>query len=411
MNVLHVIPSFAARYGGPIVAAQGLTRELARRGHDVTLATTNVDGPGELDVPLGSPVRMDGVGVWYFPVQRPRWYHFSAPMGRALRDLVRRSDVVHIHSVFLWPTTVAAFWCRKFGVPYVVHVAGSLDPVSLAKRYEGRRASAASRAKKWLYLKTIARHDLGGAAALHLTSEVEVESARTLRFQGGRLIPLGADAPPPSGVDDRAVVEDKYPSLRGRKIVLFLGRLHRIKGLDVLADAAGTLIEGRDDFSLVIAGGGAPEYEAEVRAIHDRRGLSERTVFTGMVLGDDKWRLLRAADVFVLPSHHESSPVAVMEATAAGTPVVISDQVGIHREISEAGAGLVTTLDPADVAAAIGRLLDDPDAAERMGRAGEALAAKRFSWERVASDVEALYEEVVGQQSGHEKSRARPAAE
>ena len=128
MRILHVIPSFAPRYGGPIVAAVGLTRELARRGHDVTVATTNVDGPGELDVPLSRPVPMDGVDVWYFPIQRPRWYHFSAPMGRALRELVRRSDVVHIHSVFLWPTTVAAFWCRRLGVP-IRGTTGSLDPV------------------------------------------------------------------------------------------------------------------------------------------------------------------------------------------------------------------------------------------------------------------------------------------
>ena len=412
MRILHVIPSFAPawRYGGPIFAAVSLTRELARRGHDVTVATTNVDGPGELDVPLNRPVPMDGVDVWYFPIQRPRWYHFSAPMGRALSRLVRESDVVHIHSIFLWPTTVAAFWCRRLGVPYLVHVPGSLDPVSLAKRYEGLRASAASRTKKWIYLKTLGRRDLGGAAALHLTSEVELESARRLRFSNGRLIPLGADPPPPPGVNDRASVQRQYPSLQGRKIILFLARLHRIKGLDVLAEAAKSLAESRDDFSLVVAGSGAPGYEAEVRELVDRCGLSERTVFTGMVVGEDKWQLLRAADVFVLPSRHESFGVAVVEAMASGTPVVVSDQVGIHREIDEAGAGLVTTLDPADVAGAIGRLLDDPDAAERMGRAGEALAARRYSWERVATDVEALYEEVVGQ-ARRETSPSRTAAE
>ena len=410
MNVLHVIPSFAPRYGGPIFAAVSLTRELARRGHDVTVATTNVDGPGELDVPVSRPVPMDGVDVWYFPIQRPRWYHFSAPMGRTLSRLVRESDVVHIHSIFLWPTTVTAFWCRRLGVPYLVHVAGSLDPVSLAKRYEGLRASAASRTKKWIYLNTLGRRDLGGAAALHLTSEVELESARRLRFSNGRLIPLGADAPPPPGVDDRAAVEQRYPVLQGRKVVLFLARLHPIKGLDVLAEAVEPLAERRDDFSLVVAGSGTPEYEAEVRAIYDRHGLSERTVFTGMVMGEEKWRLLRAADVFVLPSRHESSPVAVMEAMASGTPVVVSDQVGIHGEIDEAGAGLVTTLEPADVAGAIGRLLDDPDAAERMGRAGEALAARRYSWERVATDVEALYEEVV-ERARRETSPARTASE
>ena len=376
----------------------------------MTVATTNVDGPGVLDVPLDRPVPMDGVDVWYFPIQRPRWYHFSAPMGRALSRLVRESDVVHIHSIFLWPTTVAAFWCRRIGVPYVVHVTGSLDPVRLAKRYEGLRTSAASRTKKWLYLKTLGRRDLGGAAALHLTSEAELESALRLRFSTGRVIPLGADAPPAPASEESATVFQQYPELQGRKIVLFLSRLDRLKGLDVLADAAVLLAESRDDFSLVVVGGGAPEFEAEVRAIYDRHGLSDRAVFTGMVVGDDKWRLLRAADVFVLPSRHENFGIAVVEAMASGTPVVISDQVDIHREVAEAGAGLVTTLDPADVAGAIGRLLDDPDAAERMGRAGEALAARRYSWERVATDVEALYEEVVGQ-ARRETSAARSASE
>ena len=408
MRILHVIPSFAPRYGGPTVAAVGLTRELARRGHDVSVATTNVDGPGELDVPLGRPVPMDGVDVWYFPIQRPRWYHFSAPMGRALRDLVRRSDVVHIHYVFLWPTTVAAFWCRRYGVPYRGYTSRALDP---SRRSPNERGSAhvVRQHGQEVDLSQHAWQIRGpgrrGSAPPHLGASSR-RSARGLRFSNGRLIPLGADAPPPPGVDDRAAVQQIYPSLQGRKIALFLGRLDRIKGLDVLAEAAGSLAESRDDFSLVVAGSGAAEYEAEIRDLVDRRGLSDLTVFTGMVVGEDKWRLLRAADLFVLPSRHESSPLAVMEAMASGTPVVISDQVGIHREIAEAGAGLVTTLDAADVAGAIGRLLDDPDAAERMGRAGEALAARRYTWERVASDVEALYEEVVGRRASHEGSPA-----
>ena len=180
MNVLHVIPSFAPRYGGPIVAAAGLTRELARRGHDVTVATTNVDGPGELDVPLGSPVTMDGVDVWYFPIQRPRWYHFSAPMGRALRDLVRRSDVVHIHSVFLWPTTVAAFWCRRLRVPYMVRTTGSLRSRSaLSKRYEGPRASDGEPGQESGYISVRSAGATWAAPPLfHFTSEAELESAQ-----------------------------------------------------------------------------------------------------------------------------------------------------------------------------------------------------------------------------------------
>ena len=412
MNVLHVIPSFAPRYGGPIVVAAGIARALARRGHDVSIATTNVDGPGVLDVPLGRPVPMDGVDVRYFPIQRPRWYHFSAPMGRALRDLVRQADVVHVHSVFLWPTTAAAFWCRRLGVPYVIAPHGLLETASVHKSYERARTSFVSAAKKRIYLRTLGIPDIGGAAGLHFVSHPERETASRLRLSPkAHVILLGSDEPPPAGVDDRASVQRRYPRLQDRKIVLFLSRIDPKKGPDVLAEAVASLAESRDDFALVVAGSGAPGYESEVRALFDRRGLSERTVFTGMVLGDDKWRLLRAADVFVLPSRHENFGVAVAEAMAAGTPVIVSDQVGIHREIAEAGAGLVTTLDPADVAAAIGRLLDDPDEAVRMGRAGEALAAEKFSWERVASDVEALYEEVVGRQMGREKAAARTPAE
>ena len=305
-----------------------------------------------------------------------------------------------MHSVFLWPTTAAAFWCRRYDVPYVVTPHGLLEATTMVKSYEGAGASLASRAKKRLYLWTLGVRDIGGAAALHFVSDAERESTARLRLSPrAHIIVLGADAPPAPKGDDRAAVEEKYPGIRGRKIVLFLSRLHPKKGLDVLAEAAGALAETRDDFSLVIAGGGERGYEREVRAAFDRRGLSGRTVFTGMVAGGDKWRLLRAADVFALPSRHEASPLAVIEATAAGAPVVMSDQVGIHREIDEAGAGLVTTLDPADVARAVGSLLDDPDAAARMGSAGQALASRRYSWERVATDLEALYDEIAGRRA------------
>ena len=414
MNVLHVIPSFAPawRYGGPIVAALGLTRELARQGHMVSVATTNIDGPGVLDVQLERPVPMDGVSVWYFPVQRPRWYHFSVPMGRALKRLVSQSDVVHIHSVFLWPTTAAAFWCRRFGVPYLVRTAGFLDPASLSKPYSGIRGSAASRAKKWLYLKTLGTRDIGGAAGLHFTSDAEMESALRLRLSPKRhVIPLGVDAPPAPGPNDLARVLRQYPQLDGRKIVLFLSRLDPKKGLDILVKALGSLAETRNDFALVIAGSGSADFEARLRTLIDRYDLTARTVLVGMVGVEDKWPFLRAADIFVLPSHHENFGVAVVEAMASGTPVVVSDQVAIHREISDAGAGLVTSVEPCELALAIATLLDDQAAREQMGQAGEALATQKYSWERAASEVGRLYEEIAGPTAGRRLDSVRSAVE
>src|SRR5438876_634905 len=114
MRILHVIPSFvpAWSYGGPVYATYALTNKLVKFGHDVSVVTTNIDHSGTVDVPLERPVNMDGVKVWYFPVQTPRSYCYSGKMWRVLKDHVGQVDLVHLHSLFLWPTSVAAYWAR-----------------------------------------------------------------------------------------------------------------------------------------------------------------------------------------------------------------------------------------------------------------------------------------------------------
>jgi len=396
MKLLHVIPSFAPawRYGGPVVGALGLTRELARQGHQVTVFTTNADGPGALDVPVGRPVPLDGVEVWYFSRDRPRWYYFSWPMARALRERVSEFDVVHIHSIYLWPTTIAAYWSRKWGVPYLIRPAGSLDPVLISRPYECWTTTLPSRVKKWAYFRTAGRLDLGGAAGFHFTSRGEMEASGPSRPRApGYVVPMGVDPHPAAEAAD---LRARYPVLAGKKIVLFLSRLDPKKGLDILISALGRLASGRDDFALVVAGSGPAAYERHLAALAADNGLAGRTVFLGLVQGDDKWAVLRDADVFVLPSYRENFGFAVVEALAAGLPVVISDGVNIHREIGDAGAGIVTGLDPEEVGAAVGRLLGDDRLREDMGAAAESLASRRFTWTASAEGITRVYEEVLG---------------
>ena len=398
MKVLHVIPSFAPawRYGGTVTLALSLTRELARQGHDVTVMTTNIDGPGVLDVPLERPVPMDGVNVWYFPVQRPRWYCFSRALGRALRQQVDQFDIVHIHSIFLWPTTVAAFWCRRRGVPYIVSPHGSLGPVSLTKAYAGWRASIPSRFKKSLYLNTIGRLDLSRATAIMLTSTVEMESTGELGLNAPRMaLPLGADMPPAGAREQGTRWRERNPMLDGKKIVLYMSRLDPKKGPDILLSALGILASRRADFALVVAGSGNTEYESSLRALARRLDLQERTLFVGMVRDADKWALLDEADLFVLPSHHEAFPNAVVEAMAAGLPVVISEGMDIGREIAGAGVGLVTGLDPAEVAGAVDSLLSDDGLRRKTGEAGARYVREHWTWERTTRDIAGAYESIV----------------
>jgi glycosyltransferase involved in cell wall biosynthesis len=281
-------------------------------------------------------------------------------------------------------------------VPYIVYPVGSLDPIMLAKSYEGWWVSILSRAKKWVYLNTLGRLDLGRASGLHFTSKADMESTHRLKVRpSGYVLPLGVDRPPKVERQGDLQIRGRFPGLRDNKIVLFLARLAPNKGLDILVSALSELAKRRCDFALVVAGSGARSYEREMASLVRSHGLQDRTVFLGLLEGDQKWSVLDEADVFVLPSHHENFPMSVAEALASEVPVIISDRVKIHQEISAAGAGIVTSLDPKDVAAAIERLLaDDPLRAE-MGAAAGQLAREQLSWHRAAKLTARAYEDIV----------------
>jgi len=122
MRILHVVPSYlpATRYGGPIYSVHGLCRALAGLGHEVHVVTTNVDGSGDSVVPLGDAITLDGVKVWYFHSRVLRRIYYSPEMMRHLKKQMPSFDLVHLHSVFLWPTWATARVARSAGVPYVL---------------------------------------------------------------------------------------------------------------------------------------------------------------------------------------------------------------------------------------------------------------------------------------------------
>src|SRR6185436_20783168 len=158
-----------------------------------------------------------------------------------------------------------------------------------------------------------------------------------------------------------------WPETRGRRIVLFLGRLNFKKGLDLLVRAFGEVARRRPDVHLVLAGPDDDGYGATVRRWLGAEGVLDRVTFTGMLLGRAKLAAFRDADVFVLPSYTENFGMAVVEAMACGRPVVISDHVNIWHEVAAAGAGRVTRCDAGEVAAALLGLLDDPAARRAAG--------------------------------------------
>ena len=378
LRILHVVPSYlpAVRYGGPIYSVHGLCKALAARGHAVEVFTTNVDGPGLSDVPVGAPVDMDGVGVWYFACGAGRRLYRSPAMGAALRARVATFDVVHMHSVFLWPTLAAARAAAAAGVPYVVAPRGMLVGDLITRK---------SRALKSAWIALFERRTLAGAAALHMTSAIECAEYRNLGLPVRRMveIPNGIDPPPATTAPSRP--------RGGRPIVLFLGRLSWKKGLDRLVPAMAYVPEAE----LVIAGNDDEGYTATIERLAREAGVADRVRLVGQVQGQDKWDLMRSATVFALASHSENFGNTVLEAMACGVPVVVTPEVGLAEEVAMCGAGIVVEGEARTFGEAIAGLIRDEPRRSALGTAGAVAAQDRFSWAAVGKATERLYRDLA----------------
>lgn len=376
LRILHVVPTYlpATRYGGPIYSVHGLCRGLAQRGHAVEVYTTNVDGPGVSPVPLGNPVVMDGVAVSYFATGLGRRIYRSPDMAAALRVNLDRFDIVHLHSVFLWPTSAVAAAARRKGIPYVLSPRGMLVPELVRRK---------SRLIKSAWIAALERRNIALAASVHATSEIERADMMRLGLVARRVdvIANGIDLP----------AETALPRDHGRPTVVSLGRINWKKGLDRLIPA----MAWAPDAELTIAGNDEEALTPALMSLAERAGVAQRTRFAGPVSGGDKWRLLAGADIFALASHSENFGIAVLEAMAVGLPVVVTPEVGLARTVADAGAGLVVDGEPEAFGRAIASLAADPDLRRRMGEAGRKTARDRFSWAAIAQRMETLYRELV----------------
>jgi len=399
MKILHVIANLAPRYGGPSQACWEMARAVAQLGHEVSIYTTNQDGPGELAVPVDRPVWRDGVEVRYFPIQTPRFWGTSLPLGFALRRKIPLSDLVHIHSLYLFHDLVAGHYCRRYAVPYLMRPQGTLDPF-IYRRHRGR---------KRLMELLFEHRNIRGAAALHFTTAEEQELAAPYTFQTpGLVVPLGINFDEFAVLPEPGRFRDRHPEIHDKRIILFFGRISFKKGLDILAKAFGAVARQREDVHLVITGPDNEGWGERVRAWLEEEGVLGRTTFTGMLLGPEKLAVLRDADLFVLPSYSENFGLAVIEAMAAGLPVIISDKVNIWREVQAGGAGRVIPCNPEALADQILQLLADSSGATQMGRQGRSLVKERFQWPQIGRSLAEAYGRIIDRQ---QRSRAKRLTE
>lgn len=385
MKILHVTNSMNPDFGGLSAYLRALVPALIARGHTSEIVC--------LDAPDAAFLAETGVTVTALGPVRPG-FGYAPLLLPWLRAAAGRFDAVIVHGLWQYHGLAAlrAFPRGAAVAKLWVFPHGMLDPWF-------NRTYPLKHLRKWFYWWVGERRVLVGAEAVLFTCEEERRLAKQ-SFPAStyreRVVTFGTAAPEGDGRAQCESLYAKYPEMRDRPYWLFLGRIHPKKGVDLLIDAYAALAAKHPGLPrLVIAGPCEdPGYLGDLQARAAALCPEDSVLWPGMLKGETKWGALRAAEVFVLPSHQENFGIAVVEALACGTPVLVSDQVNIWREIVGDGAGLAERDDAAGVLALLTRWWRLDEAGRRIMRETTTdCFARRYEIGAVAQGLVATLEE------------------
>ena len=384
MKITHVIPYMHPAAGGPPVVVDRLSRELGARGHEIQVLTTDLFGRQNRDW-VTEDSRPYGMQV--FSATAGNGFGFSVRFWREIGRAIQGSDVVHVHTLWTFPGLAAARACLHAEIPYLVMPHGMLDPHSVGRKWLKKQCYG--RLLEWPLLR-----QARGMCYTH--TEEERLAAMTCRgLPRGYIVELGAESPPDSPRPElRSEFLTRHPELCDRTVVLFLGRLHSKKGLDLLIPAFDTVRRQRPEAHLLLVGPGDATYVQSLREEVVRRGLEGSVTFTGVLYGREKWAAMAASDLFVLPSYQENFALAAVDAVQSGLPVMLSRRVNLWKDLVDAGVARDCEPELDSVAAALGKCLDDSDWRRAALPAGRKLLSERFNWATTAARLKTIYESV-----------------
>jgi glycosyltransferase involved in cell wall biosynthesis len=382
MNILHVIPSLAWERGGPSAVVRALVRHQTEAGHRVSILTTNQGlRHGQKPIDLGP-----GAIVSQLSVLGSDRIAYSPGFARAARAELRDVDVAHVHSIFTHPIHVALREARVLEVPAILRPCGQLHLYSLTR----------SRWQKWAYLKLWGRMVRGACRAWHYTSDHEAHDSWPWDSSPRFVLPNGIE-PAEYDVDRaraRVTVAKRWPQLGDAPYVLFLGRLHPKKRLDLLMEAflAGSPAPAK----LVVAGPDQDGHWDRLAASYlNNRAANGRVIRVEMVTGKDKINLLAGACLFALPSEHENFGIAALEALAVGTVALLSPHVDLAEAAVAEGIAYSAPLEAKVWSDQFASLLADIPALELLSDKARIWARDNYSWSYLASELTRHYESVT----------------
>ncbi len=388
MDVLQVTGSLDISKGGPVYSVTRLCAELQKHGCRINLYTTGEYKSQELD----SCFTESGIPIYSIP--RYRYFSGRNIIARNSRKILsaasRDAQIIHSHGIWLPFNHDAAVVAARNRIPHLVSARGML------RRWAMRQKSF----KKGIAWRLYQGRDLKNAACLHATSDQEAGEIRDLGLVNPiAVIPNGMDIPDGTVTSAKSDIGKRWRELRGKKILLFLSRLHPVKGLENLAIAWGKVAKMYPDWHLVIAGPDEDGHRKTVESVVMAAGVEARTSFIGPVYGELKQTLLAAGDLFVLPSLSEGFGIAVAEALAAGIPVmttVCTPWSDIERY--RCGWRIDTGVEPL-YSKLIEALSLQEEQRTEMGHRGRRLIERKFSWRIITGQMVELYRWLLGNSS------------
>jgi len=384
MRILQVYHIFPALFGGVSTVVYQITKELYKRGHKVHVLTTNAYITDKKN-------REERVKVYRFALvsRTLSKYNLIVPEMKFLswaKRMIKKYDCIHIHGYRNPYNAIIHYYATRYDVPYVLQAHGSLPRIMVKKRL------------KMVYDVFFGYRLLRDTSKVIALNKMEAEQYKRMGVPEEKIavIPNGIDLSEYTELPPKGSFKKKFNIPEDKKIILYLGRIHKTKGIDFLVKAYAYLIKKMNfkDAILVIAG---PDdgYLDEVKHLVQELDISNSVLFTGPLYGKDKISAYVDSDVYVLPSRYEIWGMTVLEAYACGKPVIASKVGGLMDLIIEGMTGLL--FKPGDItelAESIFFLLDNQEKAEDMGLKGRQFVKENFSIEKVVDRLEKVYEEI-----------------
>ncbi len=387
MKILQICPLFppspANTGSGVTHVVYNVSKELVKKGHEVSVYTSAVldDFKTKMDH-FKNPTNVDGIEVYYFPeIMHYRIFYLTPKIIPCIKRSLKNFDVIHMHDVRSFQSIICHYYAKKYGVPYVLQLHGS----ALGTIRENKL--------KWIIDTGFSSRIVKDSDKMIAITKTESDYYKNIGISDEKIeiVPNGIDLSKYTTLPKRGEFRRRYRIENDEKIILYLGRLNKTKGIDFLVEAFVDLLKQIENSRLVIAGPDDGFLAALKKQVQDF-GVNDTVLFTGSLHREDKLRAYVDADVYVLPSPYEPFGLTLLEAGACGVPVIASNRCGIANLIKQ--FGYVVECDSNKIRDALLKLLNDDELRARLGEIGKDFIKNEFGQDKSIDKLERIYEGV-----------------